>query len=162
MAEGQIIVQSGGDIRAVPIESLSSAGDHCGVNPSTEAAEGDSPPPGDLERPLMVDAESTAFLDDWFGFAFSALEELRLTPGARDVGRTQLWPGHLDPGVEITAGDPGDETGTDETGTDETGNPGMTRPGLTRPGMTRPGMTRPGMTRPGLTRPGLTRPGIRE
>ena len=107
VAEGQIIVQSGDEVRAVPIESLSSAADHCGVNPSTEAAEGDSPPLGDLERPLMVDAELTAFLGDWFGFAFSVLEELRLTPGARDVGRTQLWPGHFDPAVEITAGDPG-------------------------------------------------------
>ena len=106
VAEGQIIVQSGDEARTVPIESLSSAAVHCGVRPSTEAAEHDSPPLGDLDRPLMVDAELTAFLGDWFGFAFSVLEELRLTPGARDVGRTQLWPGHFDPAVEITAGVP--------------------------------------------------------
>ena len=117
VAEGQIIVQSGDEVRAVPIESIRSAADHCGVNPSTEAAEGDSPALGDLERPLMVDAELTAFLGDWFGFAFSVLEELRLTPGGRDVGRTQLWPGHFDPGVEITAGDPGvDPAGSQASG----------------------------------------------
>ena len=107
VAEGQIIVQYGDEARAAPIESLSDAADHCAVSPSSGAAEGDSPPLDDLERPLMVDAELTAFLGDWFGFAFSVLEELRLTPGARDVGRTQLWPGHFDPAVEITAGDPG-------------------------------------------------------
>lgn len=107
VAGGRIIVQSGDEARAVPIESLSSAADHCGVSPSTEAAEHDSPPLGDLQQPLMVDAGLTAFLGDWFGFSFSVLEELRLTPGARDVGRTQLWPGHFDPAVEITAGDPG-------------------------------------------------------
>ena len=108
VAEGQIIVQSGDEARTVPIESLSSAAVHCGVRPSTEAAEHDSPPLGDLQQPLMVDAELTAFLGDWFGFSLSVLEELRLTPGARDVGRTQLWPGHFDPAVEITAGDPDD------------------------------------------------------
>ena len=69
---------------------------------------GDGGDLGDLERPLMVDAELTAFLGDWFGFAFSVLEELRLAPGARDIGRTQLWPGHFDPAVEITAGPPGE------------------------------------------------------
>ena len=106
VADGQIVVQHGDEARATPIGSLNSAAGHCGVTAGTDQAEHDSPPLGDLDRPLAVDAALTDFLGDWFGFAFSVLEELRLTPGARDVGRTQLWPGHFDPAVEITAGDP--------------------------------------------------------
>ena len=116
VAEGRIIVQSGDEARDVPIESLGSAAEHCGVTPGTEAAEHDSPPLGDPEQPLMVNAELTAFLGDWFGFAFSVLEELRLAPGARDVGRTQLWPGHFDPAVAITSGDPRDGADDRQTG----------------------------------------------
>ena len=107
VADGQIVVQHGDEARVAPVGSLNSAAAHCGVTPSADQAEHDSPPLGDLDRPLAVDTTLTGFLGDWFGFAFSVLEELRLSPGAADVGRTQLWPGHFDPGVEITAGDPG-------------------------------------------------------
>ena len=111
VANGQIVVQHGDGVRVAPVGSLNSAAAHCGVTPSADQAEHDSPPLGDLDRPLAVDATLTGFLGDWFGFAFSVLEELRLSPGAADVGRTQLWPGHFDPGVEITAGDPGVDPG---------------------------------------------------
>ena len=103
---GRIVVQSGEEVSVAAIESLAGAAAHCGVTPGTEAAEHDSPPLDDLQRQLRVDGELTSFLGDWFGFAFSVLEELRRTPGARDVGRTQLWPGHFDPAVEMTAGEP--------------------------------------------------------
>ena len=109
VADGQIVVQHGDEVRVAPVGSLNSAAAHCGVTPSADQAEHDSPPLGDLDRPLAVDATLTGFLGDWFGFAFSVLEELRLAPGAADVGRTQLWPGHLDPAVEITAGDAANE-----------------------------------------------------
>ena len=105
---GQIVVQIGEEVSVAAIDSLAGAAEHCGVTPGTAAAEHDSPPLDDLHRPLRVDAGLTAFLGDWFGFAFSVLEELRLTPGATDVGRTQLWPGHFDPAVELTAGVPAD------------------------------------------------------
>lgn len=110
VADGQIVVQHGDGVRVAPVGSLNSAAAHCGVTPSADQAEHDSPPLGDLDRPLAVDAALTGFLGDWFGFAFSVLEELRLSPGAADVGRTQLWPGHFDPAVEITAGDAANET----------------------------------------------------
>ena len=105
VAAGQIVVQSGEEVSVADIESLADAAAHCGVVVGLEAAEHDSPPLDDPARPLRVDAELTSFLGDWFGFAFSILEELRLTAGARDVGRTQLWPGHFDPAVELTAGE---------------------------------------------------------
>ena len=34
-------------------------------------------------------------------FAASVLEELRLTEGAVDVSRVQVWPGHLDAAIEL-------------------------------------------------------------
>ncbi|MDE0653902.1 MAG: hypothetical protein OXI26_09635 [bacterium] len=108
VVSGQIVVQSGEEVSVSAIGSLAGAAEHCCVTPGTEAAEHDSPPLDDLQRPLRVDAELTDFLGDWFGFAFSVLEELRVTPGASDVGRTQLWPGHFDPAVELTAGEPAD------------------------------------------------------
>ncbi len=105
---GQIVLQCGTEVSAAAIGSLAGAAAHCGVAIGTEAAEHDSPSLDDVQRQLRVDAGLTAFLGDWFGFGFSVLEELRLTPGAREVGRIQLWPGHFDPAVELTAGDPGD------------------------------------------------------
>lgn len=110
VAAGQIVLQCGEEVSVAPVKSLASAAGHCGVTPGTEAAEHDSPPLDDIRRELRVDAELTAFLGDWFGFAFSVLEELRLAPGARNVGRTQLWPGHFDPAVELTAGEPATDT----------------------------------------------------
>ena len=117
---GQIVVQCGEEVSVAPIDSLAAAAAHCGVAPGTEAAEHDSPPLDDIQRELRVDAELTAFLGDWFGFAFSVLEELRLAPGAADVGRTQLWPGHFDPAVELTAGEPAtDPAGGSSPASDE-------------------------------------------
>ena len=63
-------------------------------------AEDFKPSFADLERDLEVTAPGMSFLASWFGFGWSALEELRLTVGAQDVSRTQLWPGHLDPAID--------------------------------------------------------------
>ena len=38
---------------------------------------------------------------EWFGLSWAVLEELRLTPGAHDPERTQLWPGHFDPAIAM-------------------------------------------------------------
>ena len=56
---------------------------------------------------LELDQASMEFLGDWFGFGTALLEELRVSPGATHVGRVQLWPGHLDPAVEIGDQDAG-------------------------------------------------------
>jgi hypothetical protein len=102
-----VVVQVGDAIRFEPITTLGAAANFVGVKASTDAAEEDSPPLGDLDRPLELDGPIVAFLDDWFGFAWSVLEELRTIEGGVDVGRTQLWPGHFDPAVEIGDADSG-------------------------------------------------------
>lgn len=102
-----VVVQTKDEISFAPITTLAAAAELVGVAPGTDAAEEDSPPLGDLDRHLNVDEHTMAFLDSWFGFAWSVLEELRTIEGAADVGRTQLWPGHFDPAVEIGDADGG-------------------------------------------------------
>lgn len=104
---GIIVVQRGSTVETAPITTLAAAADLVGVEPTTTAAEHDSPELGDIHAPLQADESTGRFLGDWFGFATSVLEELRVTPGASDVGRVQLWPGHFDPAVEVGDADQG-------------------------------------------------------
>lgn len=99
-----LIRQRGGDADAIEITTLRAAAGFVGVEPGVTAAEHDSPELGDLDETLAVDADTGRFLGAWFGLAWAVLEELRLTPGAHDVERTQLWPGHFD--AALAMGDP--------------------------------------------------------
>lgn len=95
--EGTLLIRQHGDrADAIEITTLRAAGEFFGLTPGTEPAEHDSPPLGDLDEPLPVDPATGAFLGEWYGLAWAVLEELRLTPGAHDPERTQLWPGHFD------------------------------------------------------------------
>jgi hypothetical protein len=76
----------------------------------------DVPPPGDPDADLAIDTRAAYFLADWYGFAWSVLEELRAQPESSDPSRVQLWPEHFDaafdclpPDVRATFGaSPGD------------------------------------------------------
>lgn len=98
---GHLVHQRGDHADSIEITSLRRAAEFLGIEPGTEAGEHDSPPLGDLDEDLGTTAETGAFLASWFGFAWSVLEELRLTDGAVDVDRTQLWPGHFDPAIAM-------------------------------------------------------------
>lgn len=98
---GRLVVQHGTEVRHSAITSLRAAARFVGVEPGTAAAEHDSPPLGDIDADLPATRETGRFLGDWFGFSWAVLEELRVTPGAVDAARTQLWPGHFDPATEI-------------------------------------------------------------
>ncbi len=102
-----LIHQRGDSVESSPITSLAEAGAFLRIEPGTAAAEHDSPPLGDLHESLPVDAATGDFLGDWFGFAFAVLEELRLTSGAVDAERPQLWPGHFDPAMAMGDGERG-------------------------------------------------------
>ena len=54
------------------------------------------PSAGELDARLPVDPQAAAFLGDWYGFAYSVLEELRADPESLDANRVQLWPEHFD------------------------------------------------------------------
>lgn len=96
-----IVVQRGGSSEAAPITSIAAAAAFVGVEPATIAAEDDSPKLGDVDEDLGVTEETGRFLGDWFGFSWAVVEELRLTKGAVDVERTQLWPGHFDAAIAM-------------------------------------------------------------
>ncbi|MDE0700864.1 MAG: hypothetical protein F4Y27_07785 [Acidimicrobiaceae bacterium] len=99
--DGLLVVQQGAEVRHSAITSLRAAGEFVGVQPGTAAAEHDSPPLGDVDSDLGASRSTGAFLAEWFGFSWAVLEELRVTPGAVDAERTQLWPGHFDPAAAI-------------------------------------------------------------
>lgn len=100
---GNVLVdQTADEVRTLAPSTIAQAAAFLNVEPSTVAAEGDSPELGDPERPLLLSSEVGDFLGRWFGFATSVLEELRaLSPADADADRVQLWPGHFDPAVEI-------------------------------------------------------------
>ena len=106
---GNVLVnQTAADVRTMTPSTVSEAAAFVGVEPSTVAAEGDSPPLGDVDRPLVLTAATGAFLGDWFGFAASVLEELRASAAPEQAaGRLQLWPGHFDPAIEVGAEEAG-------------------------------------------------------
>lgn len=99
--DGRLVHQRGDTVDSIDITSLHTAAEFLGIEPGTEAGEHDSPPLGNIDADLAADAETGEFLAAWFGFAWSALEELRLTDGAVDVDRTQLWPGHFDAAIAM-------------------------------------------------------------
>jgi hypothetical protein len=104
---GVLVHQQAGDVRSAPITTLRAAADFLGVEPGTEAGEHDSPPLGDFDEDLNVTAATGAFLGEWYGLAWAVLEELRVTDGAVDPERTQLWPGHFDPAIAMGDADAG-------------------------------------------------------
>ena len=99
--DGLLVVQHGAEARYSAITSLWAAAEFVGVQPGTAAAEHDSPALGDIDSDLGATSATGTFLGDWFGFSWAVLEELRVTPGAVDAERTQLWPGHFDPAAAI-------------------------------------------------------------
>ena len=96
-----IVMQRGSSVETAVITSIAAAADFVGVEPTTVAAEHDSPELGDVEADLGTNEETGRFLGEWFGFSWAVIEELRLTPGAVDVERTQLWPGHFDAAIAM-------------------------------------------------------------
>ncbi len=108
---GDLVVHQTADaVREIPITTLAEVAAALGIEPGTDAAEHDSPPLGDINEPLAVNATTGIFLGEWFGFAWSVIEELRATPGAIDPERPQLWPGHFDPALAIGAVEAGRAT----------------------------------------------------
>lgn len=106
---GNVLVdQQGEDVRQHQPTSINDAAAFLGVEVSTVAAEGDSPQLDDVDRPLQLDAETGAFLGNWYGFVASVLEELRAEASSEDQpSRVQLWPGHFDPAFELGDQDSG-------------------------------------------------------
>ena len=107
VAGGQVIVQRGASATAMPITTLADAAALAlDGPPDIEWAHGfDVHDAGDVDASLPVDADAAAFLGDWYGFAWSVLEEFRADAESVDAGRVQLWPEHFDAAVECLPAD---------------------------------------------------------
>ena len=123
VAGTELVVQRGESAATRPVTTLTDAAAFVlGTAPDIEwAAQFDVPPAGDVDGRLHVDPTAAAFLGDWYGFAFSVLEELRADSESVDPGRVQLWPEHFDAALECLPGDrrgvfgasPGDKASDD-------------------------------------------------
>jgi hypothetical protein len=60
---------------------------------------------GDEQRSALdVDRNAALFLGDWFGFAYSVLEQLRAESADElEPSRVQIWPEHFDAALELGA-----------------------------------------------------------
>ncbi len=106
LQQGPVSSEAGNDSNSwtattSPVSTLKSAAEFLGVEPSASQREEDSPELGDIERQLVCDLETNAFLGDLFGLAFSALEELAFE--SQDPSPVQIWPGHFDAAIEASA-----------------------------------------------------------
>ncbi|MDX6673129.1 MAG: hypothetical protein QOH11_547 [Solirubrobacteraceae bacterium] len=91
----ELVVQEGADERRAPIVTLRAAGELIGAHLLPDDLELD-------DAPLAIDAGAARFLGDWYGFAYSVLEELRSgADAALEPTRVQLWPEHFDASVEL-------------------------------------------------------------
>ena len=90
--------QRGEKVDAVPITTLSAAAAFVLDGPPDIewAAPFDVPAVGDVDDVLPVDPAAARLLGDFFGFAYSTLEELRADARTTDTSRVQLWPEHFD------------------------------------------------------------------
>ena len=105
--EGTTLVRQRGDaVQAEALTTLARAADLALDGPPDLAwAEGfDVPDAGDLAAPLALDTGAAAWLGDWYGLAWSVLEELRADAESGEPSRVQLWPEHFDAAVDCTAG----------------------------------------------------------
>jgi hypothetical protein len=120
IAGTHLVRQRGARARAEPITTLARAATFVlDGSPDVQWAEDfDVPPAGDLDLELLVDHEAAAFVGDWYGFAYSVLEELRAERESSDANRVQLWPEHFDAAFDCLPDDrratfgasPGDAT----------------------------------------------------
>jgi hypothetical protein len=108
--DGDLVVVRGDDGVREPITTLADAGRLAGVIPG--AADDLYAPQTsvDADAHLTVDRASARLLGDWYGFACSVLEQLRVERQAWGT-RAQLWPEHFDLSIDL-----GDEP-TDHRGT---------------------------------------------
>ncbi len=101
--EGTTLVHQRADsVRSIELTTLNEVAAALDSVPDVEwASKYDIPDPGDLNADLDIDPVASAFLGDWYGFAWSVLEELRNDAESVDASEVQLWPEHFDPAFEM-------------------------------------------------------------
>ena len=105
IAGTELIRQRGQQAWAEPITSLAKAAAFVLAGPPDGAwAESlDVPPLDDADDDLAVDPGAAYFLGEWYGFAWSVMEELRAEASSTEPSRVQLWPEHFDAAFDCLA-----------------------------------------------------------
>jgi hypothetical protein len=109
----RLVRQTGAAATSVPITSLAEAATFAlGTAPDLAwAASFDVPAAGDVTAPLDVDPAAVGWLGEWYGFAYSVLEELRADSASPDASRVQLWAEHFDAAFECLSESTGRRAG---------------------------------------------------
>jgi hypothetical protein len=95
IAADVMIVQVGDRVHSGRLTTLADAAEFIGFDLTRFDLAG-------ADRPLHVDPESSRFLGDWFGFATSVLQQMRVeSPSELEGSRVQLWPEHFDMSIEL-------------------------------------------------------------
>ncbi len=98
----ELVVDHGGDgERRTSITTLGAAAGPLGVDPRMGTGLYEPATDGEPDAPLPVDARAAARLRDWFGFAASVLEHLRVDAPDGASTRVQLWPEHFDLSIDL-------------------------------------------------------------
>jgi hypothetical protein len=100
VAGKQLILHAEDRERAIELTTLRAAGEFLELEPGAPDIY-EAPIPLDLDAALAIDAKASRFVGEWFGFAYSVLEQLRVDAVAKEPSRVQIWPEHFDAAVEI-------------------------------------------------------------
>jgi len=103
----ELMRQRGGQAWAEPITTLDEAASFVldGPPDGSWAKTLDVPGTGPTGEELPVNVDGARFLADWYGFAWSVLEELRADAECDEPSRVQLWPEHFDAAFDCPLGD---------------------------------------------------------
>jgi hypothetical protein len=106
IAGTELVCQEASKAWAEPITSLARAANAVlgGPPDGRWAKKLDVPALGDPDEDLVVSDDAAEFLADWYGFAWSVLEQLRADIASAAPSRVQLWPEHFDAAFDCLSG----------------------------------------------------------
>lgn len=96
-----VVVHEGGATHTAPITTVAAAAALAGIEPGAPADVYTPATPLTPDAPLVLDGVAVEYLGAWYGFAASALEQLRAESDADEPSRVQLWPEHFDLSVDL-------------------------------------------------------------
>lgn len=106
----QLVFENDGNIATQEITTIRAAAEFFGSGYKTVWFDSFHDPlkAADPDAALAIDEASSLLIGHWFGFGFSALEQLR-TRGTSDddVSEVQMWPEHFDAATELGNSDDG-------------------------------------------------------
>lgn len=108
-----LVVERGGDVTLVALagSTLRTLAAAASADLEIELSVGhDTPPLGDLDRPLALDPGSIAVIGRWLTLGTAAIDDVASALGpASSPARTQVWPEHFDAATNLAVGSGPDE-----------------------------------------------------